>query len=86
MSFFIKDKKLLEKYNEIWKKVSKIIKKGCDSNPVYNEKYLKNKLKVYDQKNVNMLLKKKLQYITYDIKIFSDSDTEDSDNSDEKKI
>ena len=50
MSFFIKDKKLLEKYNEIWKKVSKIIKKGCDSNLVYNGKYLKNKLKVYDKK------------------------------------
>ena len=42
-SFFIKDEKLLEKYNEIWKKVSNIIKKELDSKPVYNEKYLKTK-------------------------------------------
>ena len=34
MSFFIKDEKLLEKYNEIWKKVSNIIKKEFDRNPV----------------------------------------------------
>ena len=27
MSFLIKGEKLLQKYNEIWKKVSKIIKK-----------------------------------------------------------
>ena len=45
MSFLIKDEKLLEKYNEIWKKVSKIIKKEFDNNPVYNEKYIKTKIK-----------------------------------------
>ena len=38
MSFFIKDEKLLEKYNEIWKKISNATKKEYDSNPVYNEK------------------------------------------------
>ena len=32
MSFLIKDKKLLEKYNEIWKKVSNIIKKNLTVN------------------------------------------------------
>ena len=47
MSFLIKDEKLLEKYNEIWRKVSSIIKKEFGSNPVYNEKYLKTKIKVY---------------------------------------
>ena len=31
MSFFIKDEKLLEKCNEIWKKVSDIIRKEFDS-------------------------------------------------------
>ena len=39
MSFLIKDNELLEKYNEIWDKVSKIIKKGFDSEPVYNDEY-----------------------------------------------
>ena len=40
MSFLIKDGKLLEKYNEIWKKVSNITKTEFDKEPVYNEKYL----------------------------------------------
>ena len=50
MSFMIKDEKLLEKYNEIWKKVSKIIKKEFDNNLVYNEKYIKTKIKSYNGK------------------------------------
>ena len=41
MSFLIKDE-LLEKYNEIWEEVKNIIKKEFDSEPVYNEKYLKS--------------------------------------------
>ena len=45
MSFLIKDDELLEKYNETWEKVSNGIKKGFDGEPVYNEKYLKTKLK-----------------------------------------
>ena len=50
MSFLIKDEKLLEKYNEIWKKVSNIIKKEFDSKPVRNEKYIKPKIKSYNGK------------------------------------
>ena len=50
MSFLIKDEKLLEKYNEIWKKVSNIIRKEIDRNPVYNEKYIKTKIKSYSVK------------------------------------
>ena len=45
ISFLIKDNKLLEKYHEIWDKVSKVIKKRCDSEPVYNEKCLKTVVK-----------------------------------------
>ena len=44
-SFLIKDDKLLEKYNEIWEKVKNSIRKEFDSKPVYNEKYLKAKIK-----------------------------------------
>ena len=40
-SFLIKDDELLEKYNEIWEKVSNSIKRGFDREPVYNWKYLK---------------------------------------------
>ena len=45
MYFLIKGDELLEKYNEIWEKVSKNIKKEFDSEPIYNGKYLKTKTK-----------------------------------------
>ena len=44
MSSLIKDDELLEKYNEIWKKVSNSIKKVFDSELAYNENYLKTKI------------------------------------------
>ena len=50
MYVLIKDEKSLEKYNEIWKKVSSIIEKEFDSNSVYSEKYIKTKTKVYNKK------------------------------------
>ena len=54
MSFLIKDDKLLKKCNEIWDKVSKVIKKEFDSKPVYSNKYLKTKIKPYEgQINTN---------------------------------
>ena len=36
--------------NKIWGKVSNIIRKEFDSKPVYNEKYLKSKIKSYTGK------------------------------------
>ena len=50
MSFLIKDDELSEKYNEIWEKVKNSIKKEFDSKVVYNEKYLKAKIKIYNGK------------------------------------
>ena len=50
MSLLIKDDELLEKYNEIWEKVKNSIKKEFDCEPVYNEKYLKAKIKFYNGK------------------------------------
>ena len=50
MSFSIKHDELLEKYNEIWEKVKNSIKKEFDVEPVYNEKYLKAKIKSYNGK------------------------------------
>ena len=51
MSFFDKkNEELLEKYNEIWDNVSNIIKKGFDSELVYNEKYLRTEIKSYERK------------------------------------
>ena len=50
MSFLIKDEQLLEKYNEIWQKVKNSIKKEFYSEPVYDQKYLKAKIKSYNGK------------------------------------
>ena len=38
----------LEKYNKNWVKISNSMKKGFDSEPVYNEKHLKTKVKFRD--------------------------------------
>ena len=45
MYFLIKDDELLKKYNKIWEKVKNGIKKNFDIKLVYNEKYLKGKIK-----------------------------------------
>ena len=41
---------MLEKYYEIWDKVSNIIKNEFSSDPEYSNKYLKTKIKSYDEK------------------------------------
>ena len=48
MSFKISCKQLLKKYNQIWKRVGKLLKIKFDSEPVYgdNDKYIK-KIKIY---------------------------------------
>ena len=46
MSFLIKD----EKYNEIAEKVYNSIKKELESEPAYNEKYLKTEIEPYQGK------------------------------------
>ena len=63
ISFLIKDDKLLEKYNEIWEKVKNSLKKEFDSEPVYNEKYLKAKIKSYNGKIKTKIPKKGSQLI-----------------------
>ena len=49
MSFKISDKQLLKKYNQIWKKVEKLLKIEVDGKPVYgdDDKYIKTKIKTY---------------------------------------
>ena len=43
--FLIEDDNLLEKYNTICDKVSADVKKQFDSEPIYNKKFLKTKIK-----------------------------------------
>ena len=45
MTLLIKDDGLLEKCNEMWKKVKNSIKEEFGSEPVYNEKYVNARIK-----------------------------------------
>ena len=45
----VQDGNLSKKYNKIWEKVSNIIKKGFDSEPVFNSKYFETKIKTLMQ-------------------------------------
>ena len=49
MSFKISNKQLLKKYNQIWKRVEKLLKTEFDSDPVYgdNDKYIKTKVETH---------------------------------------
>ena len=47
MSFMIEDGGVLVKYNEIWNKIKKTLSIKFHSTPVYNEKYIKAKVKEF---------------------------------------
>ena len=49
MSFKVSNKQLLKKYNQMWKRVEKLLKIEFDCEPVYvdNDKYIKTKTKIY---------------------------------------
>ena len=44
----IKDDDVLEKYNEIWNKIKKTLNIELDSMPVYDEKYIKAKVREFN--------------------------------------
>ena len=50
MSFKFSDNKLLKKYNKIWERVSSLMNIEFGSEPVYgdNDKYIKTKIKMYE--------------------------------------
>ena len=62
MSFKISNKQLLKKYNQIWKRVEKLLKIEFDSEPVYgdNDKYIKTKIKIYAGSMITNFQSKKM--------------------------
>ena len=61
MSFKNNDSKLLRKYDQIWKRVEKLLKIEFYSKAIYgeNDKYVKTKIKIYDGRvNTNFQGKK----------------------------
>ena len=51
MSFKVDDNKLLKKYNRMWEIISNLLNIEFDSEPVYgdNDKYIKTKIKIYEE-------------------------------------
>ena len=59
MSFKVSDKKMLKKYIKIWEKISNLVGKEFDSDPVYGDKYIKTKIRTCkDKVNTNFQIKK----------------------------
>ena len=50
MNRLVKDEKFLKKYLKIWNRIKNLIKKELNSEPVYNDKYIKTKIKIYNDK------------------------------------
>ena len=50
MNFLVHDKELLKQYNAIWDKIINLLKKEFDSEPVYNDEYIKTKINLYNDK------------------------------------
>ena len=57
----IEDDDLLEKYNTIWNKVSADFKKEFDIEPVYDNFFLKTKIKSHGDEFINFCDKKTLR-------------------------
>ena len=50
INLLVNDKEMLKKYLEIWDKIKSLIKKEFNSEPVYNDKYIKTKIKIYNNR------------------------------------
>ena len=48
MSFFTDHNEFLERYTKIWEKISDLIDKKFDSDPVYNNKYINTNIRSYN--------------------------------------
>ena len=46
----MKDEKILKKYLKIWNKIKSLIKNELNSEPVYNDKYIKTRIKIYNDR------------------------------------
>ena len=48
MSFFTDNNEFLERYTAIWEKISNLVNKKFDSDPIYNNKYINTKIRSYN--------------------------------------
>ena len=50
LNLLVNDKEIFKKYSEIWNKIKRLIKKGFNSKLVYKDKYIKTKIKIYNNR------------------------------------
>ena len=48
MSFFTNNNEFLERYTAIWEKISVLVNKKFDSDPIYDNKYINTKIRSYN--------------------------------------
>ena len=48
MNLIVKDEEILEKYNKRWSKIKSFFKREFGNEPVYNDKYINTKIKIYN--------------------------------------
>ena len=48
ISFFTNNNEFLERYTAIWEKISDLVNKKFDSDPIYNNKYINTKIRSYN--------------------------------------
>ena len=48
MSFFTNNNEFLERYAAIWEKISDLVNKKFDNDPIYNNKYINTKIRSYN--------------------------------------
>ena len=56
----VNDNETLKKYSEIWNKIKSLRKKEFNSEPVYNGKYIKTKIKIYNNRVYTNLQRNKI--------------------------
>ena len=61
MSLKVKDKERLKNYNKIWKKIERLMSIDFDSKPTYvdDDKYIKTKIKTYEDSITTKFYNKK---------------------------
>ena len=56
VNLLVHDKKLLIKYNAIWDKISNLLKIGFDREPAYNDKYIKTKIRICNDRIIQAFM------------------------------
>ena len=69
---FVADEDVILKYNKIWKKIKMILSVKFDRQPVYDDKYIKTRVKTFEDKVItkfidNKIPKENTHYLCIDV-------------------